>query len=91
MVATLDDEYVVCEETLLCAFRYAIGRQSYVVGNVIRDLSENAELLSSNTRQMMIQEINRRWKINELGHEQDRRQWVNLLKRFEEVEENAVL
>lgn len=68
----LDDEFTVSEETLACAFEYAVGRKSYVVSSVVRDILENAELLSSQTRQTMIKRISERWQVNELGHDNDR-------------------
>lgn len=82
-----DLEFTISEETLLCAFDYAVGRKSYVVSSVTRDLLENADLLSKPSRQHIEDEINRRWELNELGHDNDRQQWVHLLKRLREVDE----
>lgn len=87
----IHDEFTASEDTLLCAFRYALGKRNLVVGNIVRDLSEAAESLSSDTRQTMIKEINQKWQVNALGHENDRRQWVNLLKQLNEVEEDQKL
>jgi len=91
MVAILDDEFTVSEETLLCAFSYALGRKTYVVGIVVRDIQENAELISSQSRRTMIKEINDKWAVNALGHENDRRQWVQLLKQLQEIESESQL
>lgn len=80
------DEITVSEETVLCAFEYAIGRKSYVVGNVVRDILENAESLSSQTRKTMADKINQKWSADELGHASDRSQWLGLLRQLKEIE-----
>lgn len=87
----VDEEFTVSETTLLCAFDYALGRKTYVVGDVVSDLATNAELMSSKTRQYMMKKINERWQVNALGHDADRQQWVNILKQLNEIEEEQRL
>ena len=87
----IDEEFTVSEQTLLCAFDYSIGRKTYVVGLVVRDLQDNAETMSQKARQYMIKELNRRWQINALGHDQDREQWVRLLHQLNEIESESQL
>lgn len=88
----VQNEYTVGEDTLLAAFDYAIGRKSYIVGSVTRDLSNSAELISQKTRQYLIKKISERWQINALGHDVDRDMWVRLLKQLQEIEsENQML
>lgn len=88
----INDEFTVSETTLLCAFDYAIGRKTYVVGSVVRDLQSSAELISQKGRQYMIKELNRRWQINALGHDVDRELWVRLLHQLNDIEsENQML
>lgn len=87
----IDDEFTISETTLLCAFDYALGRMTYVVGSVVSDITTNAELVSSKGRQYMIKKIHEKWQVNALGHDIDREQWVNLLKRLNEIEEEARL
>lgn len=87
----IDEEFTVSEQTLLCAFDYAIGRKTYVVGPVVRDLQDNAELVSQKARHYMIKELNRRWQVNALGHPQDRELWVQLLHQLNEVESESQL
>lgn len=88
----MSEEYTVSEQTLLCAFDYAVGRKTYVVGAVTRDLSSNANSISQKGRQYMIKELNRRWQVNSLGHDVDREMWVRLLKQLQEIEsENQML
>jgi len=91
MAAILDDEFTVSEETLLCAFKYTIGRKNYAVGTVVRDIAENAEVVSSDARRTIIKEIHDRWAVNALGHENDRRLWVQLLKQLQEIESESQL
>lgn len=87
----LNEEFTVSEETIVCAFRYAVGRKSYVVANIVRDISENADQLSQKTRQLIIKEIKEKWHVNALGHQQDSAQWVALLHKLEEIESEGQL
>lgn len=87
IAAALDEEFTVGEDTILAAFDYAIGRKTYVVSSVVRDLQDNYELLTSKSRQYMIKEIERRWEVNELGHDIDKQHWLRLLQQLKEIEE----
>lgn len=90
VVSGLDDEYTVCEDTLLCAFDYAIGRKSYVVANVVRDLTENAELMSRQGRNHVIANIRKHQSNDELGYEVDRQHWIRLFNYLVEINEEAL-
>lgn len=87
IAGALDDEFTVGEDTILAAFDYAIGRKTYVVSSVVRDLQDSCETMTSKGRQYMIKEIERRRQINELGHDIDKRLWLQLLEQCKEVEE----
>ncbi len=83
----MQDEFTVGEDTILAAFDYAIGRTTYVVSSVVRDLQDNCELITSKGRRYMIREIERRHQEEELGHTIDQQMWLRLLKQLNEVEE----
>lgn len=86
MVSALDDEFMVSEETLICAYRYALTHQTYGVRSVIRDICENADLLSAKARNQIIKELREHWSANTLGNSSDRAEWVKLLELLEEIE-----
>ena len=87
----ISEEFTVSENTLLAAFDYAVGRKSYVVGSVARDLQDNAAELSQKSRQYIIKQINEKWHVNALGHPADRDQWVRLLQQLKEIESESQL
>lgn len=87
----LNEEFTVSEETLLCAFTYALGRKNYIVSTVVRDVSENADQISSQTRRTMIKAINDKWAVNALGNKNDQTQWVQLLQQLREIESESQL
>ena len=69
---------VVSETTLLCAFDYAVGRMTYVVGEVAADIIDAAPKLSDKAKAHIIKEINRRDEVNALGMAMDRDEWVKV-------------
>jgi hypothetical protein len=90
-MAVNQNEYTVCEGSLISAFRYALGKRNYVVGEVVSDLASNAESISSKTRQMMIKEIAEKWQVNALGHQTDTTMWVHLMQQLQGIEEKGRL
>lgn len=69
---------VVSETTLLCAFDYAVGRMTYVVGEVTADIMDAAPKLSDKAKAYMLKEINRRDEVNALGMQMDKEQWYKV-------------
>lgn len=63
----------------LCAFRYALGRKTYIVG-IICDALRQADL-SNQCKQQIIKEIK---ECQDLGMDMDRTEWMSLVKFFEE-------
>lgn len=64
----------------LCAFRYCIGRTTYIVGIITDFLNENIQNMSEETKQILIQEIK---ECNNLGMDCDKEDWLNLLNNLE--------
>ena len=85
----MDDEFTVGEATLLSAFDYAIGRKTYVVSEVVRDLQDNCELMTTKGREYMIRKIEQCNRDGQLGHNIDKQQWLRLLQQLREAEELA--
>ena len=82
----LNEELVVGEKTIMCAFGYAVGRKSLTVAPIVRDIINNIDELSQPTRLKMIEVISEKYHMNALGHPYDRDQWVNLLNQLQELE-----
>ena len=47
----------VDEEILIAAFRYALGRQTYIVGIVVENILDNWDLISDNFKLLLKKEI----------------------------------
>ena len=75
------------EMILICAVRYALGRMSYIVGDVCRYVALKQPDLSQNCINIIIrdieEELERYHKCGQtLGMECDERTWVRLLERL---------
>ena len=75
------------EMILICAVRYALGRMSYIVGDVCRYVALKQPDLSQNCINIIIrdieEELERYHKCGHtLGMECDERTWVRLLERL---------
>ncbi len=67
------------EETILFwAFRYALGRMTYVVGDVGDHIIRNTEKISWETKKKIIGEIREKEYKNELGMECDKKKWLEV-------------
>lgn len=61
----------------IAAFRYALGRQSYIVPTIANVIMENRDLLTDETAALMVREIN---ECKYLGMEIDAQVWASLAK-----------
>lgn len=73
------------EQILICAVRYALGRMSYIVGDVTRYVESKHNTLSSQCKNIIIrdieEELEKYHQVGQtLGMECDERTWENLLK-----------
>ncbi|RLC36638.1 hypothetical protein DRH29_04190 [candidate division Kazan bacterium] len=66
----------------LCAFRYVLGRRSYIVDVVTKFLRKAN--LSPLAKKLVIREINEAQKYHRLGDEIDAEKWLRLRDEFEE-------
>ena len=57
------------EHILFMAFRYALGRQTYAVYEVVKCLKKNWDLLSEHTKQLIRKEIKEAIKNKKAGSE----------------------
>lgn len=74
------------EIVLACAFRYALGRQTYVVGSVCYELKRHYPNLNKSFKERTVREIIEYYdKYGNLGHEIDEREWRNIQFLFDET------
>lgn len=59
----------------IAAFRYALGRASYIVSHVADWLIANRDQLSVHDRALIAREIDEAAEHNRLGHDCDVRDW----------------
>lgn len=71
----------------MAAFRYALGRSTYIVGHVAEMLENNASAISEKYRRLIVQEIQEAdengWLGGSLGSPYDLEVWRQLKKVFE--------
>lgn len=72
------------ELILMCAVRYALGRQSYIVGTVVEYVARKRKILSDNCIKIIVDDIDEQMRFyhsmgQTLGMECDERRWFNLL------------
>lgn len=61
----------------ISAFRYALGRRSYITSTMAHIIKDNSDALTDHTVDLMISEIRH---CKDLGMECDRRVWEDLSK-----------
>ena len=75
------------ELTLGCAFRYALGRRTYVVSHVVDEILNNWEELSKSFKERTVKEIIEYKKDYEtLGDSCDESDWMKIVNKFTEDE-----
>ena len=77
------------EQILICAVRYALGRQSYIVGVVADYVAFKRKTLSKECKDIIIRDIKEEIEFyhrqgKTCGMECDERTWKNLSKLLEE-------
>lgn len=67
---------------LVCSFRYALGRMTYIVSEVVTIIIRHKKDLQPNTKELMIRET--KWALdhNQAGMQIDREQWERLLNEL---------
>ena len=64
---------------LMCAFRYALGRRTYIVSFVVNEIISNWNELPIYMRQLVHNEINEAIKYDTIGDECDLQSWRTVL------------
>lgn len=71
----------ISELTLMGSFRYALGRRSYVVAEVVEDILQNWDVLSEKAKNKMHEEIREAIKNDNFGDHIDFEQWTMILHK----------
>ena len=65
---------------MVCAFRYAIGRSTYIVNTIADILIEHKDKLSDGARISIVRDIHRELALDNVGMECDKREWLKVLE-----------
>lgn len=65
-------------DVCVCAFRYALGRKSYIVSTIADFLINNKEFLEKKDRELIIKEITEAEEVGRLGMEMDKEDWLKV-------------
>ncbi len=71
-----DDDFDILA---FCAFRYALGRSTYVTSAVAEIIVENKERIYPTTKKLMIKEINEAIEESRAGMRMDVREWQQVV------------
>lgn len=73
------------EDLTLCAFRYSLGRRSYIVSEMVDHLLENWDKINNHYQKLIIQETE--WAIDKgcAGDDMDVNTWKKLLYNTKDV------
>ena len=68
---------------LFCAFRYALGRRTYVVSVVVENIHRNWTELPESDRELFVREIlEHKARFGKLGDSIDEREWDTIVERY---------
>jgi len=70
----------------ICTFRYALGRSTYIVSEVVDELIEHWDEFKEWERNMMCNDINHAIERGVAGMEMDVKEWQRVLERNKEAE-----
>lgn len=71
-------------DLIVCAFRYALGRRTYIVHTITEIIKSNLSALESRTIEVMLQDIERQHEYEKVGNDKafgddcDRERWMEV-------------
>lgn len=75
---TLDEDILI-----VCAFRYCLGRMTYVVNAFARNFHKKWDDIPYHTKDLVVREIlEHKEKFGKLGHDCDEEDWMSIVERF---------
>ncbi len=66
------------ETLIFCAFRYSLGRKTYIVGHICDIIARHKDDISAETKSKMVQEINVAISMGQAGMGMDTDEWKKL-------------
>lgn len=76
---------------LFCAFRYALGRATYVVSTVVQELHARWCELSLDEKEQYVSEILERIEnFESLGHTCDYKEWFSIVNRYQDERKELI-
>ena len=66
------------EIVLVCAFRYALGRMTYVVASVSSEILKHISVLPAKNLSLFIREVNEAEERDALGMDMDKNEWFKV-------------
>lgn len=70
------------ELILSCAFRYALGRRTYIVNTVVSEILNNWEQINTQTLERFKKEIlEHKVRYNEIGRVCDEQEWMSIVNK----------
>lgn len=75
----------VDENVLFCAFRYALGRRSYVVDEIAYEIEQHAHELTPKVADLICKEINEAIARNQAGMDMDIKRWRRVVDNLQRV------
>ena len=72
---------IVDESILFYAARYALGRKTYAVRDVVENLLNNWDDMTSRTKLAIMEEINKAIQEDRAGMQMDVACWMKIIKR----------
>ena len=67
----------------IAAFRYALGRSTYIVEDVVNDIIKNIDIIDSTYLRRMKQEIIEASYNNNIGMNMDKKLWFKLIENID--------
>ena len=67
------------EVLIECSVRYALGRRTYIVGNIVKEVLSNLPNMSRRAKSVIYRDIS---KCEDLGDRTDRDNWIMLANRI---------
>lgn len=77
MIFIKNDEF---GDLMVCAFRYALGRRTYIVSTIADLIVKYKGRLDANDIEVITRDIKRALETNNYGMEMDRVEWEKVLK-----------
>jgi len=65
-------------DLMVCSFRYAMGRRTYIASTISDILIKHKEELSTQSKESILRDIQRALNANNYGMDMDKEVWVKL-------------